>query len=136
MGGTQKQGEEEEMLGKKQEYLENRIHRELSLAKKHGTHNKRGRLRPAAGAGSHLLPPALALGTGWSGHCACPHPLLHLPWAARCAPRAFLGTGAAPQRWGCRELDGRGTKMNSICRQYLKTQNKLKIFMMNKLSIF
>ncbi|XP_037659395.1 charged multivesicular body protein 4c isoform X2 [Choloepus didactylus] len=33
--------ETEEMLGKKQEYLENRIQRELTLAKKHGTHNKR-----------------------------------------------------------------------------------------------
>ncbi|XP_008155035.2 charged multivesicular body protein 4c [Eptesicus fuscus] len=32
--------ETEEMLGKKQEYLENRIHRELSLARRHGTHNK------------------------------------------------------------------------------------------------
>ncbi|XP_016071496.1 PREDICTED: charged multivesicular body protein 4c [Miniopterus natalensis] len=37
--------ETEEMLGKKQEYLENRIHRELSLAKKHGTHNKRAALQ-------------------------------------------------------------------------------------------
>lgn len=47
--------ETEEMLGKKQEYLENRIQRELSLAKKHGTQNKRGRLgsRPQAAA----LPP-------------------------------------------------------------------------------
>ena len=31
------------MLGKKQEYLEGRIQRELSLARKHGTQNKRGR---------------------------------------------------------------------------------------------
>ncbi|KAM7075567.1 charged multivesicular body protein 4c [Molossus nigricans] len=36
--------ETEEMLGKKQEYLENRIHRELSLARKHGTQNKRAAL--------------------------------------------------------------------------------------------
>ena len=36
--------ETEEMLSKKQEYLENRIQRELALAKKHGTQNKRGRL--------------------------------------------------------------------------------------------
>lgn len=35
--------ETEEMLSKKQEYLENRIQRELSLAKKHGTQNKRGK---------------------------------------------------------------------------------------------
>lgn len=35
--------ETEEMLGKKQEYLENRIQRELALAKKHGTQNRRGR---------------------------------------------------------------------------------------------
>ncbi|KAM6171133.1 charged multivesicular body protein 4c [Erethizon dorsatum] len=37
--------ETEEMLGKKQEYLENRIQRELALAKKHGTHNKRAALQ-------------------------------------------------------------------------------------------
>lgn len=37
--------ETEEMLGKKQEYLENRIQRELSLAKKHGTQNKRAALQ-------------------------------------------------------------------------------------------
>ncbi|OBS64379.1 hypothetical protein A6R68_07079, partial [Neotoma lepida] len=34
--------ETEEMLAKKQEYLENRIQRELALAKKHGSQNKRG----------------------------------------------------------------------------------------------
>lgn len=33
------------MLSKKQEYLENRIQRELSLAKKHGTQNKRAALQ-------------------------------------------------------------------------------------------
>lgn len=38
--------ETEEMLAKKQEYLESRIQRELALAKKHGSQNKRGRLRP------------------------------------------------------------------------------------------
>lgn len=38
--------ETEEMLAKKQEYLENRIQRELALAKKHGSQNKRGKLRP------------------------------------------------------------------------------------------
>ncbi|XP_020851481.1 charged multivesicular body protein 4c [Phascolarctos cinereus] len=37
--------ETEEMLGKKQEYLESRIQRELALAKKHGTHNKRAALQ-------------------------------------------------------------------------------------------
>lgn len=36
--------ETEEMLGKKQDYLESRIQKELALAKKHGTQNKRGRL--------------------------------------------------------------------------------------------
>lgn len=35
--------ETEEMLGKKQDYLESRIQRELALAKKHGRQNKRGR---------------------------------------------------------------------------------------------
>lgn len=34
--------ETEEMLTKKQEYLEKRIEQELMLAKKHGTKNKRG----------------------------------------------------------------------------------------------
>ncbi|XP_033059472.1 charged multivesicular body protein 4c [Trachypithecus francoisi] len=37
--------ETEEMLGKKQEYLENRIQREIALAKKHGTQNKRAALQ-------------------------------------------------------------------------------------------
>ncbi|WP_410966111.1 Snf7 family protein, partial [Salmonella sp. SAL04203] len=37
--------ETEEMLAKKQEYLENRIQRELALAKKHGSQNKRAALR-------------------------------------------------------------------------------------------
>nr|XP_020032316.1 charged multivesicular body protein 4c [Castor canadensis] len=37
--------ETEEMLGKKQEYLENRIQKELALAKKHGTQNKRAALQ-------------------------------------------------------------------------------------------
>ncbi|XP_012518550.1 PREDICTED: charged multivesicular body protein 4c [Propithecus coquereli] len=56
--------ETEEMLGKKQEYLENRIQRELALAKKHGKQNKRGRLGsgPRARTLTHL-PPALPLGT-------------------------------------------------------------------------
>nr|XP_004656958.1 charged multivesicular body protein 4c [Jaculus jaculus] len=35
----------EEMLSKKQEYLENRIQKELALAKKHGTQNKRAALQ-------------------------------------------------------------------------------------------
>ncbi|XP_021501330.1 charged multivesicular body protein 4c [Meriones unguiculatus] len=37
--------ETEEMLTKKQEYLENRIQRELALAKKHGSQNKRAALQ-------------------------------------------------------------------------------------------
>lgn len=56
--------ETEEMLGKKQEYLENRIQRELTLAKKHGTQNKRGRLRDWPRGSPTFLPPALSLGTG------------------------------------------------------------------------
>lgn len=48
--------ETEEMLAKKQEYLENRIQRELALAKKHGSQNKRGRLCPRP-SGSHPLEP-------------------------------------------------------------------------------
>lgn len=47
--------ETEEMLAKKQEYLENRIQRELALAKKHGSQNKRGRLCPRP-SGPHSLP--------------------------------------------------------------------------------
>ncbi|KAK2095587.1 hypothetical protein P7K49_027003 [Saguinus oedipus] len=46
--------ETEEMLGKKQEYLENRIQREIALAKKHGTQNKRGRLGSGQLTGVHL----------------------------------------------------------------------------------
>lgn len=54
--------ETEEMLGKKQEYLETRIQRELALAKRHGTRNKRGR----RGAGRARPParPSTFLGTG------------------------------------------------------------------------
>ncbi|KAM7177198.1 charged multivesicular body protein 4c [Macrochelys suwanniensis] len=37
--------ETEEMLGKKQEYLETRIQRELAAAKQHGTRNKRAALQ-------------------------------------------------------------------------------------------
>ncbi|CAK7289412.1 charged multivesicular body protein 4c [Vulpes vulpes] len=37
--------ETEEMLGKKQEYLEARVQRELTLAKKHGTRNPRAALQ-------------------------------------------------------------------------------------------
>ncbi|XP_069015648.1 charged multivesicular body protein 4c [Embiotoca jacksoni] len=37
--------ETEEMLSKKQEYLENRIEQELTIAKKHGTKNKRAALQ-------------------------------------------------------------------------------------------
>lgn len=49
--------ETEEMLSKKQEYLETRIERELAIARQHGTKNKRGecgpgpaRLNPGAAA--------------------------------------------------------------------------------------
>ena len=45
--------ETQEMLGKKQEYLEGRIQRELSLARKHGTQNKRGR-HPAPARGGRV----------------------------------------------------------------------------------
>lgn len=67
--------ETEEMLGKKQEYLESRIHRELSLARKHGTHNKPGRL-----AGARRAP------------CPAPHLL---------GPRARLRS-PSPRRWARR----------------------------------
>lgn len=35
----------EEMLMKKQEFLEHKVEQELALAKKHGTKNKRGNLQ-------------------------------------------------------------------------------------------
>lgn len=38
--------ETEEMLSKKQEYLETRIERELAAARQHGTKNKRGEPSP------------------------------------------------------------------------------------------
>lgn len=44
--------ETEEMLTKKQDFLEKKIYQELITAKKHGTKNKRGR-------------PGLGLGGGW-----------------------------------------------------------------------
>lgn len=52
--------ETEEMLTKKQEYLESRIARELAAARQHGTRNKRGESRhpPTPGAGTHPVPPA------------------------------------------------------------------------------
>lgn len=37
--------ETEEMLTKKQDYLEKRIEQELMIAKKHGTKNKRGKIK-------------------------------------------------------------------------------------------
>lgn len=40
----QKLRDTEEMLSKKQEFLEKKIEHELQLAKKHGTKNKRGEL--------------------------------------------------------------------------------------------
>lgn len=39
----QKLRETEEMLGKKQEFLEKKIEQELAVARKNGTKNKRGR---------------------------------------------------------------------------------------------
>lgn len=56
--------ETEEMLGKKQEYLEGRIQRELSLARKHGTRNKRGRHLPGPGQPRAPAPGPAFLGTG------------------------------------------------------------------------
>lgn len=38
--------ETEEMLTKKQEFLEKKIEQELMTAKKHGTKNKQGKMRP------------------------------------------------------------------------------------------
>lgn len=70
--------ETEEMLTKKQEYLEARIEKELALAKKHGTRDKRGEFaRPAGwGTGKYTLEsthlqcqsprPGLFLSTLWS----------------------------------------------------------------------
>lgn len=40
----QKLRETEEMLGKKQEFLEKKIEQELAVARKNGTKNKRGKL--------------------------------------------------------------------------------------------
>lgn len=83
--------ETEEMLSKKQEYLENRIQRELSLARKHGTKNKRGRLGGLApGVNSPSPTSSRFLGDSpvW--------PTAPVPQAARCAPMAFLETGNDP----------------------------------------
>ena len=41
----QKLRQTEEMLGKKQEFLEKKIDEELKIAKKNGTSNKRGKLK-------------------------------------------------------------------------------------------
>lgn len=41
--------ETEEMLAKKQEFLEKKIDQELLIAKKNGTKNKRGKARTVAG---------------------------------------------------------------------------------------
>lgn len=61
--------ETEEMLGKKQEYLENRIQRELTLARKHGTQNKRGRRGARAPT---LLPPHFPWGQASAARSTCP----------------------------------------------------------------
>lgn len=44
----QKLRETEEMLVKKQEFLEKKIEQELAVARKNGTKNKRGRAKPKA----------------------------------------------------------------------------------------
>lgn len=90
--------ETEEMLGKKQEYLENRIHRELSLARRHGTHNKPGRL--AGCLARRPLP---------RGAPARVHGLTALE-TAPCAPPAFLGAGPG---LGPPLPEGRLIEMNS-----------------------
>lgn len=48
----------EEMLSKKQEFLEKKIEQELTAAKKHGTKNKRGEAAPTP---SDSPPPLLRL---------------------------------------------------------------------------
>lgn len=63
--------ETEEMLSKKQEYLETRIERELALARQHGTKNKRGEPRvcsrePLSGDFSGLCV------FKWPGSCSWP----------------------------------------------------------------
>lgn len=68
--------ETEEMLSKKQEYLETRIERELAVARQHGTKNKRGECGPGParlnpGAGGTRVSPGL-----W---------LSRLTWLRRCA---------------------------------------------------
>lgn len=86
--------ETEEMLGKKQEYLESRIQRELSLARKHGTQNKRGRLglRRAPALRSDLQPfagqPASAASTCPPAPRGVPIPFWELALTPRAGPAA------------------------------------------------
>lgn len=56
----------EEMLSKKQEFLEKKIEQELTAAKKHGTKNKRGE---AARAPSHSSLAFLRLPQAWTSLC-------------------------------------------------------------------
>lgn len=60
----QKLRDTEEMLTKKQEFLEKKIEQELNAARKHGTKNKRGTLHllPMATTtpGCHRQPPSLS----------------------------------------------------------------------------
>lgn len=73
--------ETEEMLGKKQDYLENRIQRELALARMHGKQNKRGRLPAPSPSRSPGRP---------RGPCTCP----------RAGQVWFQEQAWAPQGWG------------------------------------
>lgn len=77
--------ETEEMLSKKQEYLESRIERELAAARQHGTKNKRGEGAPALR--SHLG--ALRGFKSWVSRAS-----------RRCSARQG-GHGVGAERWGC-----------------------------------
>ncbi|KAK4826719.1 hypothetical protein QYF61_010934 [Mycteria americana] len=85
--------ETEEMLSKKQEYLEMRIERELAAARQHGTKNKRGGCSPLGGRGRaapRCPPPAAGeararpagAGGGSSGACEALNPRVQTPVAA------------------------------------------------------
>lgn len=101
------------MLGKKQDYLENRIQRELALARMHGKQNKRGRL-PAPGPSRSR-----------DGRVA----RAPVPGPARCASRNGHGprrAGAAASR-ACRAPGGQNVRgcpqisvveMSSVYVQY------------------
>lgn len=80
--------ETEEMLSKKQEYLETRIERELAAARQHGTKNKRGEGAPAQGCA--LRSPLGAL-RGFKSWVSRP--------SGRCSARQG-GHGVGAARWG------------------------------------